>query len=90
MFDRFKKLLRGKAEKPEQSKLTPEQDIAVAREALGRGEFQHAAFHVGCALMSNPNRPDWIAVLLSEKAGAMNWLSDLQSFLGNHPRLYIV
>jgi hypothetical protein len=42
---------------------TPEQDIALAQQALARGNLKHAAFHVGGALATNPDNPDWLALL---------------------------
>src|SRR5258708_35887507 len=43
--------------------LNPEQDIALAQQALMRGDLKHAAFHVGGALATNPENPDWLALL---------------------------
>ncbi|HEV2239141.1 MAG TPA: hypothetical protein VGR57_20970, partial [Ktedonobacterales bacterium] len=41
----------------------PEQDIAVARQALAQGNLKHAAFHVGGALATNPEQQEWLALL---------------------------
>jgi len=42
---------------------SPEQDVALARQAFAHGDLGHALHHVGCALSSNPTRQDWLALL---------------------------
>jgi tetratricopeptide (TPR) repeat protein len=42
---------------------TPEQDVAIAREALAKGDLPHALHHLGCALASNPVQPEWMQLL---------------------------
>jgi tetratricopeptide (TPR) repeat protein len=42
---------------------TPDEDIARARAALAKGEFAHAALHVGYALCDDPTRQEWLALL---------------------------
>src|SRR5215467_9087632 len=42
---------------------TPEQDLSLAQQALARGDLQHAAFHVGGALATNPDYQDGLALL---------------------------
>ncbi|MFN7976012.1 MAG: tetratricopeptide repeat protein [Acidobacteriota bacterium] len=39
---------------------TPEEDIAIAREAFGKGERQHALQHLASAVTSDPSRDDWL------------------------------
>ncbi len=41
----------------------PEQDMALAQQALARGDLKHAAFHVGGALATNPDNHGWLALL---------------------------
>jgi tetratricopeptide (TPR) repeat protein len=43
--------------------LNPEQDIALAQQALARGDLKHAAFHVGGALATDPDNQDWLTLL---------------------------
>lgn len=38
-------------------------DVAIATYALQQGDLRHAAFHVGCALSTDPTRPEWLALL---------------------------
>lgn len=42
---------------------SPEEDIAIARAALAKGDHAHAAHHVAAALGEDPNRADWLALL---------------------------
>lgn len=44
---------------------TPDQDIALAQQALAAGDLPHALHHVGCALASNPMQPEWMQLLNS-------------------------
>jgi tetratricopeptide (TPR) repeat protein len=47
---------------------TPDQDVALARQALALGDLPHALHHVGCALASDPTRQEWMQ-LLAEVVG---------------------
>jgi tetratricopeptide (TPR) repeat protein len=59
MFWRRKKDDRnGTAQTP-----NPEQDLAIARQALARGDLKHAAFHAGGALATNPDNQDGLVLL---------------------------
>ncbi len=40
---------------------TPEQDLAIARESLARGDVHHAARHLAAALASDPLNPEFLA-----------------------------
>ena len=42
---------------------TPEQEAAMARDALAQGDLGHAIHHIGCALVGNPTSYDWLSVL---------------------------
>ena len=42
---------------------TPEQDVAIAREQLAKGDLEHALHHLGCALSTNPVHPEWMQLL---------------------------
>ena len=42
---------------------TPDQDVALARQALAQGDLRHALHHVGCALATNPMHPEWMQLL---------------------------
>jgi tetratricopeptide (TPR) repeat protein len=42
---------------------SPEDDITIARAAVAEGNLKHAAFHVACALHSDPNRREWLDLL---------------------------
>jgi len=42
---------------------SPEQDVAMARQALAQNDLGHALHHIGCALASNPMNQDWMGVL---------------------------
>jgi hypothetical protein len=42
---------------------SPEQDAAIAESALWEGDLPHAAFHIGCALASDPARAEWRTLL---------------------------
>ncbi len=44
---------------------TPEQDVALARQAFATGDLKHALHHVGCALATNPMHPEWMQLLNS-------------------------
>lgn len=45
-----------------QSHTTPEQDLALAREALASGDMPHAARHLAGALASDPVNPEYLAM----------------------------
>jgi len=62
MFDKLSKLFNRGGKQPKAAP-TPEQDIMLAERALAEGELAHAAFHAGAALVSNPNNPEWLALL---------------------------
>ncbi len=42
---------------------TPDQDIALAHQALAANDLIHALHHVGCALATNPMHPEWMQLL---------------------------
>ncbi|HTM23246.1 MAG TPA: tetratricopeptide repeat protein [Kofleriaceae bacterium] len=42
---------------------SPEQEAAMARDALAKGDLGHAIHHIGCALIGNPTSYDWLGVL---------------------------
>lgn len=42
---------------------SPDQDAAQARAAFDGGQLKHAAFHIGCALSTDPQRAEWLALL---------------------------
>ena len=42
---------------------SPEQDVALARQALAQHDLAHAIHHIGGALVSNPANYDWLGVL---------------------------
>lgn len=42
---------------------TPEEDVAIAEEALRQGDLVHAAYHLGAALATDPERAEWRAAL---------------------------
>ncbi len=42
---------------------SPEQDVALAKQAYAAGDLKHALHHIGCALASNPMHPEWMQVL---------------------------
>ncbi len=42
---------------------SPEQDVALARQALAEHDLAHATHHIGVALVSNPANYDWLGVL---------------------------
>ena len=42
---------------------SPDEDVAIARTALAKGDYVHAAHHLACALGENPNRSDWLGLL---------------------------
>lgn len=44
---------------------TPENDAALARQALAQGDLKHALHHAGCALASNPMHPEYMQLLNS-------------------------
>ncbi len=44
-------------------RLTPDEDIAIARAELAGGDLPHAAHHVACALGVDPLRRDWRELL---------------------------
>jgi hypothetical protein len=41
----------------------PEQDAQTAKQALAAGDLMHAAYHIGCALSSNPTQAEWLQIL---------------------------
>lgn len=41
---------------------SPEEDVAIARTALAKGDYVHAAHHLACALGEDPNRSDWLGL----------------------------
>lgn len=40
-----------------------ERDAEQARQALTSGDLPHAIHHIGCALVSDPTRPEWLSIL---------------------------
>lgn len=52
---------RGTTAEP--TDLTPEQDIEVAGRAFQKGDLRKAAYHVGCALATDPNNSEWLKLL---------------------------
>src|SRR5262245_18127082 len=46
-----------------QARRSPEQDVALARQALAQNDLGHALHHIGCALASNPMQQEWMGVL---------------------------
>jgi tetratricopeptide (TPR) repeat protein len=62
MLNKLAKLLkRGGASNT--ADFTPQQEIEAAQRAIKAGELMHAAYHVGCALTSDPNRAEWLQLL---------------------------
>lgn len=41
----------------------PDDDIALAREAIAAGDLRHAAFHAARALTADPGRREWLLIL---------------------------
>ena len=41
---------------------SPEEDIAIARTALAKGDYVHAAHHLAAALGEDPSRSDWLGL----------------------------
>ena|SRR5579864_2990104 len=50
----------------------PAHDAAIAREAATAGDLRHAAYHIGCALSTDPSNVTWLAFLneLIARAGS--------------------
>lgn len=74
---------------------TPEQDAALARQALAQGDLKHALHHVGCALASNPMHPEHMQLLNSIVGAAPDPLAlvELQgdtSFVDAANRAYVL
>jgi tetratricopeptide (TPR) repeat protein len=59
---------------------SPEQDVAMARQALAQNDLGHALHHIGCALASNPMQQDWMGVL-NQVVGAIAQRPDPLSFV---------
>ena len=57
-FGLFKK--KKKCQPCEGQSVPPEEDIAIAESEFREGNLKHAAHHVGCALVSDPNRAEWL------------------------------
>jgi len=68
VFNKLAQLLKGRNAAPK-GDLTPDQEIDIAEKALAKGDLKHAAYHVGCALVNDPNKPEWL-VLLDKIAAA--------------------
>jgi tetratricopeptide (TPR) repeat protein len=63
LIKRVRGWIEGNAGTQAKQTPTPEEDIALAKQAIAQGELQHAAFHVGAALVSDPSRREWLVVL---------------------------
>ncbi|MBI3725601.1 tetratricopeptide repeat protein, partial [bacterium] len=55
--------------------MPPEEEAAIALDALAKNELQHAAHHIACALASDPTRPEWLELLEKIVANADDPLS---------------
>jgi len=62
VFNKIAQLLKGRNGAPK-GDLTPDQEIETAEKAFAKGDLKHAAYHVGCALVSDPNKAEWLSLL---------------------------
>ena len=62
MFNKLTQLLKGRGGAPK-GDLTSDQEIEAAEKALAKNDLRRAAYHVGCALVSDANRAEWLKLL---------------------------
>jgi tetratricopeptide (TPR) repeat protein len=61
-----------------------DEEVAIARRALGEGDPKHALHHLAAALAADPNRAEWLA-LLDQALDAGKNSPDLTPVLGPEP-----
>ena len=63
VFNKFAQFLKGRKVLAPKGDLTPSAEIAAAEKALAKGQLKRAAYHAGCALVTNPNHEEWLKLL---------------------------